>query len=42
VRLLTEAGADVDLADGDGVTALQHARRRGYREIERLLVAGAH
>ena len=33
VRLLVDAGADLSLADGDGVTALQHARQRGYDEI---------
>ena len=31
VRLLVEAGADVNLADGEGVTPLAHARQRGYR-----------
>lgn len=39
IGLLVEAEANVNLADGEGVTPLQHARRRGYREIERLLVA---
>jgi ankyrin repeat protein len=35
-------GADVTIADGDGVTPLQHARQRGYREIEaQLTSAGA-
>ena len=35
-------GADVTIADGDGVTPLQHARQRGYREIEAQLIdAGA-
>jgi ankyrin repeat protein len=37
VRLLVDAGADLSLADGDGVTALQHARRRGYDEIALML-----
>ena len=37
VRLLLEAGADPELADGDGVTPLVHARQRGYTEIETLL-----
>ena len=37
VRLLVDAGADVDIPDGDGATALDHARRRGFTEIERLL-----
>ena len=39
VRLLLAAGADPDLADGDGVTPLAHARSRGYDEIAALLVA---
>jgi ankyrin repeat protein len=37
VRLLVEAGADVNLADGDGVTPLAHARRKGYSEIITIL-----
>jgi uncharacterized protein len=37
VRLLVEAGADVNLADGESVTPLEHARRRGYEEIARIL-----
>jgi ankyrin repeat protein len=42
VRLLIENGADVDLADGDGVRPLAHARTRGQTEIAALLVeAGA-
>jgi ankyrin repeat protein len=43
VLLLANGGADVNLADGNGVTPLQHARDRGYKEIEAFLVAaGAH
>jgi uncharacterized protein len=43
VQLLVDYGADVNLADGDGVTPLQHARERGFSEIERILLqAGAH
>lgn len=43
VNILLGAGADPDIADREGVTPLQHARARGYREIERaLLSAGAH
>jgi ankyrin repeat protein len=35
-------GADVTIADDEGVTPLQHARQRGYREIEaQLIAAGA-
>ena len=39
VALLIDAGADVDLADDDGVTPLAHARSRGYDEIAALLRA---
>jgi hypothetical protein len=39
VALLIEHGADVDLADGDGVTPLAHARSRGYDEIAAMLEA---
>ena len=43
VDLLVKAGADVGLADNEGVTPLQHARMRGYKEIEaRLLAASGH
>jgi ankyrin repeat protein len=42
VRLLIDHGADVTIADKDGVTPLQHARQRGFTEIERMLIqAGA-
>ena len=42
VRLLIEHGADVDLADGDGVRPLAHARARGFTEIAaQLQAAGA-
>lgn len=42
VRLLIQAGADVNLADGNGVTPLAHARQRGYKAmIELLQKAGA-
>ena len=39
VALLIEHGADVNLADKDGVTPLRHARQRGFREIAALLEA---
>lgn len=39
VALLIEHGADVDLADGDGVRPLAHARARGQTEIAALLEA---
>ncbi len=42
VRLLVEHGADLELADRDGVTPLAHARARGQREVEAILLeAGA-
>jgi ankyrin repeat protein len=42
VQLLIEHGADVNLPDKAGVTPLQNARKRGFTEIERLLLqAGA-
>jgi ankyrin repeat protein len=37
VRALVEAGCDVNIADRQGTTPLQHARRRGYVEIARIL-----
>ncbi|MBX3012422.1 MAG: ankyrin repeat domain-containing protein [Caldilineaceae bacterium] len=39
VQLLLEAGADVNLADGQGVTPLVHARQRGFTAIVDLLEA---
>jgi ankyrin repeat protein len=37
VRALVEAGADVNIADKQGATPLQHARRRDYVEMARIL-----
>jgi ankyrin repeat protein len=37
VKALIEAGCDVNIADRQGTTPLQHARRRGYVEIARIL-----
>ncbi|MFE0101785.1 ankyrin repeat domain-containing protein [Streptomyces sp. NPDC059009] len=37
VELLLAAGATADLPDGDGVTPLAHAERRGFTEIADLL-----
>jgi ankyrin repeat protein len=39
VRALVDAGADVDIADDDGVTPLIHARERGYEAIVAILRA---
>ena len=42
VRLLVDRGSDVNARDREGVSALQHAERRGQREVARLLrAAGA-
>jgi ankyrin repeat protein len=42
VRLLIAHGASLSLPDREGVTPLEHARRRGYLDIQRaLLAAGA-
>jgi ankyrin repeat protein len=37
VRILLASGADPTIADRDGVTALQHARNRGFTELVDLL-----
>lgn len=43
VNLLLQAGADPNLSDKQGVTALAHADARGYREIATALrQAGGH
>ncbi|WP_409344570.1 ankyrin repeat domain-containing protein [Paenibacillus sp. MBLB4367] len=42
VRLLIEHGANVNLADREGVTPLKHAETRGYKEMAKMLtLAGA-
>ncbi|KKI91010.1 ankyrin [Bacillus sp. SA1-12] len=43
VQLLIDYGADVNLADKNNVTPLQHARKKGFKEIEQILLkAGAN
>lgn len=37
VRILVDAGANVNLADRNGVTPLQHAKQRGFRDIIAIL-----
>ncbi len=39
VRHLVAAGANVGIADRDGITALDHAKRRGYREMVAVMSA---
>jgi uncharacterized protein len=40
VRVLLGAGADPSIGDKNGVTALEHARSKGHREIARILQGG--
>ncbi len=43
VKVLVDAGADVNIADHDGVTPLQHAKNRGMDKIVKILIeAKAH
>ena len=37
VRLLAAAGADIGIPDRDSITPLEHAKKRGYTEIIRIL-----
>jgi len=37
VQILKAAGAKMDIPDHDGVTPLQHAQRRGFKEIVHIL-----
>jgi ankyrin repeat protein len=39
VQLLVDHGANVHIGDSDGVTPLEHARRKGYAGIIRILEA---
>lgn len=36
-KLLVDAGADIDISDGNNVSPLEHARNSGYMEIADLL-----
>jgi ankyrin repeat protein len=40
VQLLVDGGADVNIADFLGVTPLQHARLKGFRNIGKILESG--
>lgn len=37
VQLLVDAGCNVNIADRDGITPLQHARKKGYTEMVNIL-----
>ncbi|OIK15503.1 hypothetical protein BIV60_09475 [Bacillus sp. MUM 116] len=37
VQLLVDNGADVNIGDSEGITPLEHAQKRGFREIENIL-----
>lgn len=42
IKLLIKHGADVTIADNNNVTPIQHAREKGFKEIEQILLgAGA-
>jgi len=41
VQILVDHGADLSIGDIDGVTALEHARSRGYVEMVRILSSSA-
>jgi uncharacterized protein len=38
VQLLVDHGANINIPDKDGITPLEHARARGFREIEKILL----
>ena len=37
IQILKDAGADMNIPDHDGVTPLQHAERRGFKEIVSII-----
>ena len=37
VQVLVDAGCNINIADGEGVTALQHAKLKGYTAIVKVL-----
>ena len=38
VQVLIDHGADVNIPDNKGITPLQHAREKGFKEMEQLLL----
>ena len=41
VQLLVDHGADINIPDSNGVTPLEHARARGFTQIEQILLTTA-
>jgi len=39
IQMLIDHGADVNIPDQNNVTPLQHAKQRGFKEIEKILIA---
>jgi ankyrin repeat protein len=39
VRILKDGGANLNITDQDGKTALDHARDRGFKEIVKILAS---
>ena len=37
VQLLVEADCNINIPDNQGITALQHARAKGYKQIVEIL-----
>ena len=37
VQILKDAGAKMDIPDSDGITSLQHAERKGFKSIVKIL-----
>lgn len=37
IQILKDGGADLNIADHDGITALQHAKSRGFEKIVKIL-----
>ncbi|MEN0010613.1 MAG: hypothetical protein AAGC48_17865, partial [Flavobacterium nitrogenifigens] len=37
VQILKDAGSRLDILDNDGISPLQHAKKRGFKEIVKIL-----
>lgn len=38
MQLLIQHGADIQLADSNGISPIQHAQNRGYQEMVEMLM----